>query len=110
MSSIEAGRCEVWTMDEYGAAEAWVKHYEFSQFSCIVPIGFTLHSEFLFIQVGAGLALYDPIAANIKLINTMATQNGWIKIIEYVDSLVWIVPPKCEINSSNISHFENLER
>ncbi|XP_052622902.1 F-box/kelch-repeat protein At3g06240 [Lactuca sativa] len=111
MSRAKGERCEVWVMEEYRVAESWVKHHVFSQFSGIIPIGFTSHSEFVFYGYPCGLALFDPISAKVKSIGTPTTHVGMIKILEYVDSLVWIAPVKREIMCFNISdHFAKLKR
>ncbi|CAI9296255.1 unnamed protein product [Lactuca saligna] len=82
MSRAKGERCEVWVMEEYRVAESWVKHHVFSQFR-----------------------------AKVKRIDTPTTHVGMIKILEYVDSLVWIAPVKREINYFNISdHFARLKR
>ncbi|CAI9296253.1 unnamed protein product [Lactuca saligna] len=110
MSCIfEAGKCEVWEMEEYGVTESWVKHHGFSQFSAdIVPYGFTLRGEFLF-QVDEDanddcLVLYDPIAAMAKNFKKMG-RITISKVVEYVDSLVWVVPEERDISSCSISKF-----
>nr|KAJ0193864.1 hypothetical protein LSAT_V11C800398750 [Lactuca sativa] len=80
------GECEVWVMNEYGMAESWVKHHEFSQFSGdIRRYGFTSHNEFIFYTDGR-FCLYDPIATQSK---TVKITNGLMvaKIVEYTDSL-----------------------
>ncbi|KAL7588220.1 hypothetical protein Lser_V15G36526 [Lactuca serriola] len=87
--------CEVWVMDEYGVAESWVKHHEFSQFFFdIYPYGFTSHGEYLFHAPNDRFALYDPIAEKCKTFKIMGGQLGIIKVVGYVDSLVWVAPAK----------------
>ncbi|KAL7588332.1 hypothetical protein Lser_V15G36585 [Lactuca serriola] len=98
--------CEVWEMDEYGngMAESWVKHHAFSQFSSdIFPYGFTLHNEFLFVAYNGRLALYDPIEAMVKIFKTIDRACCVVKVVNYVDSLVWVAPSECDISSCNIS-------
>ncbi|XP_023730685.1 F-box/kelch-repeat protein At3g06240 [Lactuca sativa] len=102
MSCVEDGECEVWVMDEYGVAESWVKHHVFSQFSGdIDPYGFTLHNEFLFNAYKSHLALYDPNAATVKTFKIAWFKVlGVAKIVNYVDSLVWVAPGECETRAS----------
>lgn len=98
------GECEVWVMNEYGMAESWVKHHAFSQFSSdIFPYGFTLHNEFLFVAYNGRLALYDPIEAMVKIFKTIDRACCVVKVVNYVDSLLWVAPSECDISSCNIS-------
>ncbi|XP_021974633.1 F-box protein CPR1 [Helianthus annuus] len=96
MSYMEDGDIEVWVMNEYGMAESWVKHHVFSQFSGnIVPLGFILNKEFLLHDDKNRLALYDQIAAKVNSLEVIANSRfGFdrVKIVSYVDSLVWIAP------------------
>ncbi|GKB43012.1 hypothetical protein Tco_0887954 [Tanacetum coccineum] len=46
------------------------------------------------------LAVYDPIAEKVKLSNIRVV--GSTKIVQYMDSLVWIVPSRSETNCSSI--------
>ncbi|CAH1425360.1 unnamed protein product [Lactuca virosa] len=95
MSYIENGAYEVWVMEEYGVAESWVKSHVFSQFigdlnTCV--FGFTSRNEFL-IEDNGYLVLYDPIANEQKILENHCPEDyGAAKIVEYVDSLVWIEP------------------
>ncbi|KAL4589348.1 hypothetical protein LXL04_002254 [Taraxacum kok-saghyz] len=74
------GTCEVWVMDEYGMDESWVKRHVFSRFSCY----------FLTEDIGR-LVLYDPSTNKEKLLEDhYPRENDTEKIIEYVDSLVWV--------------------
>ncbi|CAH1449445.1 unnamed protein product [Lactuca virosa] len=85
--------CEVWVMEEYGVAESWVKHHVFSQFSYGAPsFGFTTHSEFVIEDDDRCLVLYDPIADKAKILEKYCPKFGTNKIVEYVDSLVWVAP------------------
>ncbi|KAJ9554007.1 hypothetical protein OSB04_018052 [Centaurea solstitialis] len=96
MSCVEDHDCEVWVMNEYGVVESWTKHHAFSQFSFYVsPYGFTLNNEFLF-EVPTyddcpRLALYDSTEAKVKYFKFYRL-FGNVKVVEYVDSLVWIAP------------------
>ncbi|KAL4564429.1 hypothetical protein LXL04_028493 [Taraxacum kok-saghyz] len=94
---------EVWVMDGYGVAESWVKRFVFPQFTdgrC--PFGFTLKTEFL-IEYGDYLVLYDPFANEDKLLDGYCPEEQCIdKIVEYVESLVWVAPIHEE--PQNISH------
>ena len=87
-------------MGEYGVAESWSKNHVFSLFSGIAPFGFTSNNEFLFEACGNRLALYDSVAAKVKLSEIEARLMDYTKIVQYVDSLVWIGPAQCEIPTS----------
>lgn len=66
----------------------------------IVPIGFTLNNEFIF-GVGPRLALFDPNEAVVKLFK--ANKKLYLtttKVVEYVDSLVWVTKSNCRTISS----------
>nr|XP_043611931.1 F-box protein At4g22390-like [Erigeron canadensis] len=58
MSCIGNGDCEVWVMENYEVATSWVKRYVVPKYDGdnIIPIGFTLNSEFVF-EHGIHLAL-----------------------------------------------------
>ncbi|XP_023758513.1 F-box/kelch-repeat protein At3g06240 [Lactuca sativa] len=97
MSRVRDGECEVWVMDEYGVADSWVKHHVFSQFDGgdIMPYGFTSRNEFLF-RFNDDVdryGLYDLVTAKTKTFKIHRTSYG-SKIVENVDSLVWIAPSK----------------
>ncbi|KAL4574009.1 hypothetical protein LXL04_020831 [Taraxacum kok-saghyz] len=101
------GACEVWVMDEYGVAESWVKQHVFSLFNGIGPIGFTLQNEFLFEAYNTRLVMYDPVEAKCKSFKIMARICGNVKVVEYVDSLVWVAAPfeheiSCSISELSI--------
>lgn len=94
----------MWVLNEYGVAESWTKHYVYSQFSGnIAPFGFTLNNEFLFEAFNRHLALYDPVAAKVKSFKIMVGHVGISKIVQYVDSLIWVAPTERGISSCNIS-------
>ncbi|KAJ9553818.1 hypothetical protein OSB04_017863 [Centaurea solstitialis] len=82
--------CEVWVMNEYGVAESWVKHNLLSGLSGVhFPYGFTSSNKFLFATHDGHFGLYDPISANTKI---MASLKRSIKVVRYVESLVWMAP------------------
>ncbi|KAL7587277.1 hypothetical protein Lser_V15G36528 [Lactuca serriola] len=102
MSSVIDGKCEVWMMNEYGVAESWVKHHEFSQFSGDTrPYGFTSRNEFIFYGGGC-FCLYDPVAARSKIFKIKGDGQFITKIVEYVDSLVWVAPAKHELSKWHV--------
>ncbi|CAI9296254.1 unnamed protein product [Lactuca saligna] len=112
MLGVMDGGCEVWVMDDYGVAESWVKHYVFPQFDgVIIPYGFTFHNEFLFAIANyyddddddPCLGLYDPIAAKTR---SFEVGYGLSKVVEYVDSLVWVTPVEHEMSCCNISRLK----
>ncbi|PWA71272.1 F-box domain-containing protein [Artemisia annua] len=89
ISRVPYGDCEVWVMD--AKYNGWVKHQSFPQFDGdIIPICFTPNNLFLF-QVDERLALYDPDAAAVKLLISNIPHDNY-KIVQYVDSLVWVPP------------------
>ncbi|KAL7588222.1 hypothetical protein Lser_V15G36524 [Lactuca serriola] len=49
------------------------------------------------------MALYDPIATKIRKFRISDKEHRIFKIVEYVDSLVWVAPDKCEISCSSVS-------
>ncbi|GJV84620.1 hypothetical protein Tco_1524518 [Tanacetum coccineum] len=59
-------------------------------------IGFTLNNGFLFVASDESLALYDP--TNVKSFEVIF---GKTKIVQYVDSLVWVAPAKHGVNISS---------
>ncbi|CAH1431311.1 unnamed protein product [Lactuca virosa] len=90
MSRVRDTDCEVWVMDEY----SWVKRHVFSGFSGgdqIFPCGFTSSNQFLFrfTNVLYRYGLYDPVIAKTKNFKIPGRSVG-CKVVEYVDSLVWI--------------------
>lgn len=92
MSRVRDTDCEVWVMDEY----SWVKRHVFSGFSGgdkIFPYGFTSNNQFLFRSMNElnRYGLYDPVIAKTKNFKIHGRSCGW-KVVEYVDSLVWIAP------------------
>ncbi|PWA71275.1 F-box domain-containing protein [Artemisia annua] len=97
MACIRNGDCEVWVMNDDNNI-GWVKHHTFPPFDAsIIPICFTPNNLFLF-GVDDRLALYDLDAAAVKLItsNILNSPDIFHKIVQYVDSLVWVLPaPKC---------------
>ncbi|XP_023758501.1 F-box/kelch-repeat protein At3g23880 [Lactuca sativa] len=111
MFGIRYHGCEVWVMDEYGVAESWVKRYVFSEFDdVIIPYGFTFHNEFLYEVANYFdneddhcLGLYNPIAAKTK---SFEVGYGLSKVVEYVDSLVWVAPVEHELSCCNISRLK----
>ncbi|CAH1425347.1 unnamed protein product [Lactuca virosa] len=98
MLYIEDVAYEVWVMDEYEVAESWVKRHVLSPFfDDTWPYGFTSHNEFL-IEDNGYLVLYDS-SANKQCIleDHCAEEYGVEKIVEYVDSFVWVAPAKHEM-------------
>nr|XP_043608490.1 F-box protein CPR1-like [Erigeron canadensis] len=97
MSCATREKCEVWVMNKYGVAGSWEKLYRLSEKSSgkLSPYGFTLNKEFIFDDSYGHLALYDIIAREAKSFNFRASVIGKPKIVRYVDSLVWVTPPKC---------------
>nr|GFD53071.1 hypothetical protein [Tanacetum cinerariifolium] len=85
--------------------DGWVKHHTFPPFDAsIIPICFTPNNLFLF-GVDDRLALYDPDAAAVKLFASNIFNEPDVlfhKIVQYVDSLVWVPPaPKCATIENN---------
>ncbi|CAH1430859.1 unnamed protein product [Lactuca virosa] len=70
------------------------------------PHGFTSRIEFCFQDKNGGLALYDPIAAKLRKFRISDKEHRLFKIVEYVDSLVWVAPDKCEISCSSVSRLQ----
>ncbi|KAJ9553817.1 hypothetical protein OSB04_017862 [Centaurea solstitialis] len=82
--------CEVWVMNEYGVAKSWVKRNVISELRGVFyPYGFTPSNKFLFATLDDSFGLYDPISANTKI---MASIKRSIKVVRYVESLVWMAP------------------
>ncbi|KAJ9554010.1 hypothetical protein OSB04_018055 [Centaurea solstitialis] len=91
MSCVVDHDYEVVVMNEYGVVESWAKHHAFPQFMWdVTPYGFTLNNEFLFEPANRRLALYDPSEAKVKYFKFPGRVNIHVKVVEYVDSLVWI--------------------
>nr|XP_043616731.1 F-box/kelch-repeat protein At3g06240-like [Erigeron canadensis] len=93
------GEYEIWVMTttKYGGVKSWVKNDIFSDFKFygeVEPFGFTLNNELLFEPHHSYLALYDSIGAKVKSFkfNTNSTVRGMLKVVQYVDSLVWVAP------------------
>ncbi|CAI9290271.1 unnamed protein product [Lactuca saligna] len=110
MSTVPGVERQLWVMDEYGVAESWVKHRFFPPFRGYrYSYGFTLQNEFLF-QVSVSVlgydhGLYDPVAATTKVVKLGYNVRG--KVIDYVDSLVWVSPAEQrERNCCSISQFQ----
>ncbi|CAI9286201.1 unnamed protein product [Lactuca saligna] len=96
MSWDEDVGCEVWVMEEYG----WVKRHVFSQFiGDMYPFGFTSANKFLIQDQYSRLVLYDPVTEEAQILKNDFSYAEYEagKIVEYVDSLVWVAPVKCEI-------------
>ncbi|CAI9286199.1 unnamed protein product [Lactuca saligna] len=96
MSRDEDVGCEVWVMEEYG----WVKRHLFSQFiGDSYPFGFTSANKFLIQDQYSRLVLYDLVTEVAQILKNdfsyVEYEAG--KIMEYVDSLVWVAPVKCEM-------------
>ncbi|CAH1422207.1 unnamed protein product [Lactuca virosa] len=91
---VSDGVCEVWVMEEYGVAESWVKCHVFSRFSdnaCL--FGFTSRNELLIEDDDCHLVLYHPVADKAKNLEKYCPGRfGANRIVEYVDSLVWVAP------------------
>ncbi|KAL4589344.1 hypothetical protein LXL04_002250 [Taraxacum kok-saghyz] len=93
--SVDIG-CEVWVMEEYGAAESWAKRHVFSRFfGDIYPFGFISGNKFL-IQDEYRLVMYDPVTEEAQILTDDCSYEVYHagKIVEYVDSLVWVAPRK----------------
>ncbi|PWA50541.1 F-box domain-containing protein [Artemisia annua] len=83
--------CDVWVMNEYGVAKSWVKHTLSLKCGFKSPIGFTLNNEFLFVASDESLALYDPShPTNAKSFQVSPIVFKKTKIVQFVDSLVWV--------------------
>ncbi|KAL4575334.1 hypothetical protein LXL04_022176 [Taraxacum kok-saghyz] len=93
--------CEVWVMDKYGVAESWVKQYVFPLLDHLIfSYGFTSRNEFLFQYFLIDrVVMYNPVASKNKIFKIITGQGHRSpviisKVIEYMDSLVWITPAK----------------
>nr|XP_043619605.1 F-box/kelch-repeat protein At3g06240-like [Erigeron canadensis] len=109
-SRTRHGEFEMWVMNEYGVAESWVKHHNLSsQLSGINinPIGFTLNKKFLYgveshlpavsseiCDQTMDVALYDPDTTKVAHFSIHLQGNAFTKVVPYIDSLVWIAPPR----------------
>ncbi|KAJ9554350.1 LOW QUALITY PROTEIN: hypothetical protein OSB04_018395 [Centaurea solstitialis] len=83
--------CEIWVMKEYGVPKSWVKSNILSAHSTnahYFPFGFTLNNVFLFARSFGVLALLDPVRAKIESFKVIPRFQT--KIVQYVDSLVWV--------------------
>ncbi|KAJ9553926.1 hypothetical protein OSB04_017971 [Centaurea solstitialis] len=95
LSCTKNFKCEVWVMNEYGVAESWVKHNVLSDLTGVYfPYGFTISNKFLYTTFeDDGVHLYDLISADTKIMGTGGIQRVMpIKIVQYVESLVWMAP------------------
>ena len=94
MSWDDDYRIEVWVMDEYGVAESWTKHHVFSEFVGDYSYLFGRTSRYMFFtDMDNCLVLYDPIENEETIFeNFYVLEEGAEKIVEYVDSLVWVTP------------------
>ncbi|CAH1429450.1 unnamed protein product [Lactuca virosa] len=93
--------CEVWVMYEYGVTESWAKHYVMSHLHLPngVGYGFTSHNEVLIVDDDFRIVLYDPTAGKAKILDKFCHGNDSMeKFVEYVDSLIWVAPPKHEMS------------
>ncbi|XP_023762016.2 F-box/kelch-repeat protein At3g06240 isoform X1 [Lactuca sativa] len=87
---------EVWVMEEYG----WVKRHVFSQFiGDTYPFGFTSANKFLIQDQYYRLVLYDPVTEEAQILKNDFSFPEYLagKIVEYIDSLVWVAPAKREM-------------
>ncbi|KAL4575328.1 hypothetical protein LXL04_022170 [Taraxacum kok-saghyz] len=103
MSAVVDKGCEVWVMNEHGVAESWVKYCVLSHLGNIVPFGFTSYIELCFQDQNGRLALYDAVASKVKKFQLSDKEHRAFKIVEYVDSLVWVTPSKPRISCPSIS-------
>ncbi|XP_042752602.1 F-box/kelch-repeat protein At3g06240 isoform X1 [Lactuca sativa] len=96
---VTDGVCEVWVMEEYGVAESWVKRHVFSMFLGDVVFGSTSHNEFLILDGDLRILLYNPTSRKAKILENFCRGKPIKgKIVEYVDSLVWVsTPAQCEM-------------
>ncbi|KAJ9554008.1 hypothetical protein OSB04_018053 [Centaurea solstitialis] len=85
---------EVWVMNEYGVVESWTKHHVLSQFSFYVPpYGFTLNTSFyLNLQQATCTILIWLCMIQVNHFKFSGRLYSNVKVVEYVDSLVWIAP------------------
>ncbi|XP_071729004.1 F-box protein CPR1-like [Rutidosis leptorrhynchoides] len=92
MSCMSQGDCEVWVMEEYGVTTSWVKRLVFTQLFTghNIPLGFTLRGELIFEFGDRHLALYDSNGDILKVLKTIEKEVIYLKIVQYVDSLVWV--------------------
>ncbi|KAL4589341.1 hypothetical protein LXL04_002247 [Taraxacum kok-saghyz] len=100
----DASAYEVWVMDEYGVSESWVKRHVFSlsSFSDVYPFGFTSQTGEFLVGHGGDLVLWDLCANKGKYFDKFCCgkRRHPSKILEYVDSLVWVTPDKTEIEGA----------
>nr|KAJ0202620.1 hypothetical protein LSAT_V11C500278700 [Lactuca sativa] len=81
-------------MEEY---YGWVKRHVFSQFiGDTYPFGFTSANKFLIQDQFSRLVLYDPVTEEAQILKNDFSfpecEAG--KLVEYIDSLVWVAPAK----------------
>ncbi|KAJ9553272.1 hypothetical protein OSB04_017317 [Centaurea solstitialis] len=77
------------------------------------PYGFTLNNEFLFEPIAGyniHLALYDPSEAKVKYFKFHGRMYGEVKVVEYVDSLVWIAPTESSFRKDQLKEDELLSK
>ncbi|KAL4589342.1 hypothetical protein LXL04_002248 [Taraxacum kok-saghyz] len=89
--------CEVWVMEEYGVAESWAKRHVFSRFvGDIYPFGFTSGNKFLIQDEYDRLVMYDPVTEEALVLTNDCSYELYHagKIVEYMDSLVWVASRK----------------
>ncbi|KAJ9554354.1 hypothetical protein OSB04_018399 [Centaurea solstitialis] len=87
---------EVWVMNEYGVTDSWVKMNVFSDSSGEMgPYGFTSTNKFLFRSLSDCPDFDNP---GVEKVESFMIRDGGdpdeIKIVRYVDSLVWVAPAK----------------
>ncbi|KAL4589353.1 hypothetical protein LXL04_002259 [Taraxacum kok-saghyz] len=93
VSRVGDGTLEVWVMEEYGVVESWVKRHVLSGFfGYSYPFGFTSHTEFLLQDNMDNLALYNLVTNKTQIFKNYPKEGEVEKIVEYVDSLVWVTP------------------
>ncbi|CAI9286198.1 unnamed protein product [Lactuca saligna] len=93
MSCYKDVGCVVWVMEEYG----WVKRHVFSQFiGDTYPFGFTSANKFLIQDQYSRLVLYDPVTEEAQILKNDFSYPEFEagKVVEYMDSLVWVAPAK----------------
>nr|XP_043626047.1 F-box/kelch-repeat protein At3g06240-like [Erigeron canadensis] len=104
------GQSEVWKMDKYGVADSWVKSYMFPQNCGIVrPSGFTLSNDLLMTCYLHSIAWYNLNTAEVKYIENKEPFHG-PESLWYIDSLVWVAPPKRIMGSKDGVHCNLFKR
>ncbi|KAL4589343.1 hypothetical protein LXL04_002249 [Taraxacum kok-saghyz] len=90
---------EVWVMDE-----SWVKRHVFSlsSLSEVYPFGFTSQTGEFLVGHGGDLVLWDLCANKGKYFDKFCCgkRHHPYKILEYVNSLVWVTPDKTELEGA----------